>query len=559
MRLNNKSKRLHLSLLTFCLLFGSSFFTSCYKDLSKLGTDTIEPVKLDTAGISKVLYVEQQSDLVLEPKLENTEGLKFKWEISKYADEYKKDREVIGENLHLHYTVTKPLASKPYRLILTITDTNNGNLEYIYDWALNVRGAIISGLLIADSEDGIHTDFSYIKSPTLSVKYKGDQKILRQMLSKTKAGPIKGRVDDIFYSYFGNSYKYFRAGTVVWARTKDGQVLQFNSVDFELLSDLKGDKLVLYKTTPDLKAEQLFLSSGSIFMKTNGGFYAMSDIRQYSRPNMMPFFDVPIDHLNNVSISNGVIGRAYWQSNEAQAIWYNDKAGRIEALYSANIGSTPIIQLYDSCTAFNPSNLIGKKAITIANTRDLKGARILLKDVATGDFELYTVIHRVNEKKNRQGKIEQAASAAVGDKKFSVPANMATVLNQAKSVFFDNNQNLLFIVTEQHIYVATYGLGEEMTFYDTPRYTIPSGERIVLGKQFEQGEWQVNAGGLWPSITLAYNNNALIIASQKGDKEGIVRVLPIDGKNAAVGLLLPDKAETFTGFAEILDVTHIGE
>lgn len=173
--------------------------------------------------------MEYLSDLVVEPKVENGEGLKFKWEISKSTDTYKKEREVIGEELRLVYTATSTRttdltnSSSPSRIQIMATSRIHLLL------ATHHQGSIIPGLLIAERRTECIPTSPTSEGQLVSTKYDGEQKILKNLLKNSKAGVIRGLVDQMFIT---TSDILGLIETVVWAKTEDGKFAQFKQKDF---------------------------------------------------------------------------------------------------------------------------------------------------------------------------------------------------------------------------------------------------------------------------------------------------------------------------------------
>lgn len=529
----------------------------CYQDKSTLATNLIEAPKVNDKELGRDLFVEYLDHLVLEPEIERREGFDFKWEIFTGTDENNLKREVIGTDLKLDYTVDKPQSTTPYRLLLTVTDTRHDGLEYLYTWPLTVQGSILSGLLVAETSDGKTSDLAYIKSPNITAQYDREPKVLRPLLKQTPTGAIKGRVNNLLYTYFG--YKGFMSsGTAVWATTEDGQLLQFNHKDFLLQADLATDKLVAYKPTNDLRASQLSLSTKSLFLGTNAGYYWINNLCGATYYRERPVFMVPEELLAGVSMSNGVTGCYPDGNNDAMIVWYDDKQGAIRTILEKNY--TPTLGSYAKNEAFDPSNLPDRAAIAIAYTEDGKGARLLLKS-KSGVYELYTIIHHVPEKRDwRTKEIIQYEAPATAHKRYAIPSDGQRLLDQAVSVFFAERHQLLYIITPQSVYALTYGLNEVADLQPTPLYTTPAGERLTMGSLLVQGDYAQYKAPM-KNKQLKWNGSALILCSQNGSQVGggTVRVIPIDPEAAASGKLLPDQAETYTGFDEILYVTHIGD
>lgn len=558
------------SILTTLVMVMLTFLTGCYKDKSTFAYDTIAPVELDTVGIPKKLFVEYKSNLKLEPKLANHEGLKFKWEIYKSTKDAKTDKITIGTELALDYKADLPESTNPYNLLLTVTDTKHGDLETIYNWQLTIQGRITSGLLVAEKLDDNTSDLSYIKSPNITTNYKDKPAtILKNLLGETKAGKIKGEVNQLLYNYFGYPWRPFPYSRIVWVTTTDGQLLQLNKKDMELKADLTSNDMVVYKPKEDLKAQHIFLTSQSLFLRTDAGYYTMQGLTGYL--NDIGYFQVPEESLGKLQISNDQLGEIAWNNPEAMGLYYDNTEGKIKNI-KFNGG---LYSLYDykKATAengkekqqteestFDPEKLTGYTAIAVANTSNNQEGRLLLKS-SSGEYELYTVVHPAKEQKNWKTKeITKPKQDPIALKKYTISSEAKKVLEGAKAVFFSPVADLIYVVTHQSIYALTYSsLKKEVKYNSTPLYTIPSGETITKAKIFIQGDYSVNMGNTRP--VLPWNLKALVVVSEKSEKEGTVRVIPMDKENLAKGTLLTSDSEieTHTGFGKILYVTHVGD
>lgn len=550
-------KKLVQSLITAVGLLSVSL-SSCYKDKSTLPSNPIPDVVIDTVGIAKEQFVDFQTHLIIspkpDPKFEDAD-VSYKWQITATTDQRSTDLETIGTDLRLDYIATKPISSKPYYLFLTITDNKHGGIEYIYSWPLTIRGSYISGLVVADTKDGgAHTDLTYIKDQSVSIKYKGDQAWFRDILGSTPEGAIPGRANKITYAYWGYA-TYFGRDSYLWVSTDDGKLYKYNTKDFSLAGNLSDDRIAIYKSG-DIRVKNHFSAGEYYFLDTTDGIYKIS----HRSRNAETVFSVPESVLAGTKISNNIVGvSGNRQNNDGFAIYYDE--GKEAILGFAKYQSYSFNkETFAANEQFDPGKLPNRTAIAADISDDGKFGRILLKNNSTDNYELYIVKMHEKERKDNAGKVIQHEEMACAQSKYSISPDGKSILDEAKSVFFSKKYNLLYAVTKDKIYAFTFiGTSQEIKPSGV-LYEVNAGEVISNAKLFIQGEYNFEptlvGGSLLPE--LKYNCMALILSIQKGE-DGLVRILPIDPNFATSGILLRDKANDYTGFGTILDVTPIGE
>ncbi|MCI6618470.1 MAG: hypothetical protein MSD82_06420, partial [Prevotella sp.] len=92
--------------------------------------------------------------------------------------------------------------------------------------------------------------------------------------------------------------------------------------------------------------------------------------------------------------------------------------------------------------------------------------------------------------------------------------------------------------------------------YTTAKFTPANGEKITKAKLFVQGAYACTTTN-WPERDeLAYNYNALVIATQSSTYEGKIIVIPM--KQIGTGNLDTAKAKVYSGFGKILDFCATG-
>ena len=176
----------------------------CIRDSkSTFANNSIEYVTIDTTGISKLQYVGYQEQLDITPKIQPEKpGLQYQWALTDIPNSAG-ELEVISTEKELHYIMNRPVSAQPYYLLLTVTDTENGELQNTCIWTVYVQGTFTSGLLVADSK-GETSDFTYIKNQTVSELYDKEEKIYRQILETANSMPYPGIITSMAFNNFSN-------------------------------------------------------------------------------------------------------------------------------------------------------------------------------------------------------------------------------------------------------------------------------------------------------------------------------------------------------------------
>lgn len=541
--------------ILYLLIPISVAFSSCYKDLSTYPIKDIKTASLDTAGIPKEITLGYQGVLKLSPKFsEEADAGKFKisWQFAKEAGADDIVWEEISDKLDLEYKVTRPISSKAYILNLILTDVENDNLSYNWSWEVKVIPSIASGIIVAETKDGSTTDFSYIKNKNITDKYTGDDVVIRDILADMPQGKIKSLVTKVWYSAFG---LYWRPHTnCLWAITKDGQALRYDTKDFSLNGDSENDENIIFGKPDGLKFNYIFKTGPNLAAKTNMGLYMFGT--QYETR-----FVLPNETLSQVEFSNDIVATTSIHSTKTNMVWYDETKNKFQS-YFVNDDKVYVIGSYEAGSAiFDPNDLPGFQAVAAETNSDNSVATFLLKDKSSGVFEIYQLNQYRPAKRKWDNNIMDYIVVAPpvpahAKAKFSIPAEGLSLLNNAVSVFFakDKDENILFVATKDALYSIVFGLGEQATVNATPIYQCPSGETITLSKLYIQGQYNQQADGSGYK-KLPWNMKGIILASKK-DEKGIVRVIPFDKMRP--GQLSIDKMIEYKDFGTILDIITIG-
>lgn len=533
----------------------SFVLSSCYKDISTYPTKKIQSASIDTTGIPREIILGYQEMLKLSPKFSkdiDAGNFKVSWQLAMNSGTDDIEWEEISDKLDLEYKVSRPVDSKPYILNLVITDLENGNLAYNWSWDVKVIPSIASGLIVVETKDGKTTDFSYIKNKNITEKYKGNDLVIRDILSALPHGKINSLVTKACYS----TYRlYWTSHTnFLWAVTEDGRALRYDTKDFSLSGDSEKDENLMFGKPDGLKFSSFFKAGSNLAARTNMGIYMFGT--QYETN-----FVLPSEALSKAGFSNNIIATTSRHNAREIMVWYDEARKKFQSYFKGDDGAYDIGSYEARASIFDPNSLAGKTAVAAETNADNSVATFLLKDEASGGFEIY----QLNQYKNASKKwdndkkefiIVSPPTPSHARARFAVPSEGVSLLNGAVSVFFakDKDENIMFAATKDAIYSITFGLGENATVNTTPIYQCPSGEEVTLSKLYMQGQFNQQADG-HGYTKLPWNMKGIILASQK-DGKGIVRVIPFDKMRP--GQLAVEKMIEYKDFGKILDVITIG-
>lgn len=533
--------RKHCIIYLIVMLPVVSAITGCYDDKSTYPVSPIDEVVIGEAGFPEEIHTGYLEELVMAPTItvagrNDDRGLKYEWAITELGS-LSSDFEVVSTEKELHIIVNRPVSFVPYTIKLTVTDEKHGGLQYLRTWKMHVQSVFTDGLLISDTFDGQTSDFTYIKNRTLSVNYTDEEKIYRNILTQANGAPYEGLLSSLTYEVEGNTTGTLTHMNQIWALTPDGYCTRFDCEDFSVNGDSDSESLLTYK--PDgfrfyrfFKAVQLF------YAITSHGIYSFTITK-----NTFGWYD-PL--IKDAEISGNVVA-----ANSSTEIRYNHTVflDKRDGKFWSLTGYSPIkCETYLANSIFDPDAMQDKTAVAAGIAEDASVSTFLLKDENTGEYGIYTL--------NRYQSEEKPASAG---NKYIIPPPGEILLDKAVSVFFAQKELVLYVATEDGIYAITYGGGSTAVVNETARFS-PAGEKITKAGLYQQGHYVNNIAtiaGLYPNITaLPWNNKAVMVATQTGEFEGKVYVIPIT--QPGIGTMDPSQALVYDGFGKILDVITIG-
>lgn len=541
-----------LSLICLSLAFGLG---SCVKDRSTLPDSTSIPLVEIEGGENKDLTVEYQGTLIVEPKVKASEStnLAYRWTLTTTSNPNKIDKDTISEAPILDYVMKREKSTSPYTLTFTVIDKDHNNLEYSTSWNVYVNGIIISGLVIADTDDeGTTSNLSYIKSSHLSRTYSGEEKKMMHLFGSESHKKIQGSVSRLTYSIEGNSL--FAYTPRLWTITKDGKVTLYevDNDNFKVKHTSEDQSIFLYKSNPSsFKVHNLLVTGSLLSAYTSEGVYTLSPRSRTGQ------FSLPISEKSNPS--KGIIaGQSITSSKDDVACWYDEDKGAFMTLTKTdNWGNVFGFGVFDSSNSFDPNNLHNHEALAIEIEDYSKPISMyaLLKNKGDGKHAIYESTLKI--KKDEKGK-------AVG--KYTFDEAGESTLKEAKSLFFAKKAKVLYAVTATDVFAFSFGGAQSVAKRSESLYKLPQGEKeFRFGKLFIQGEYSVESqylSMLKPKpAELPLNLQAIILVSGKTDNKNTIRIIPVDKEKLGTGTLVTetDKILTYDGFNKVLDVIHIGQ
>lgn len=543
-----KNKIFIQSIFIICSL--SLFLSSCYDDQSTLATDFIDEVVIDTTGIKHAQYIGYQDLLTIEPtvKVGNIDGgsrLQYEWALA-YFSKSDSEFEVISTDKRFSEVISRPISSAPYTLKLTVTDTENDNLQYLCLWNIYVQSSFLDGLLISDTKDGATSDLTLVLNSNLTVNYNKEEKTYRQILENATGAPYSKLMTGLSYEVYGNAVTAGSGVNQLWAVTSDGDIVRFNTQDFSINGTSDNASIITYKPA-GLQFKSLFRAYQMYFAYTTAGFYSFMNVSA----NVFGWYDAV---LPGYVPDNGVIAAT---SNSTvyynHTVWLDQVKGAFYS-YSGRLSFGASVGSYESNMVFDPNAMANQTAVAAGIKEDGSIATFLLKEKNSGNYAIYIL------GQYKEAEETSPALPASARNKYVIPNEGKSLLDNAVSAFFAQRENVLYVATQSGIYAILYGSGDSATVSTVAKYTAASGEAITSAKLYQQGHHTNDNATITETpptvMSLEWNNKAIIITTQKGEFEGKVYVIPIS--QPGIGTLDSANALAYDGFGKVLDVITIG-
>ncbi len=541
--------------------------SSCYDDSSTLGTGNIGNITFDEGQTN--IYIGFQEDLTVSPKLQIAEGtnagaLEYEWALTETTATKEPEYEVIGTEKELAFTMSRPIASAPYTLKLIVTDTSKSDLQYIHSWKVYVQSSFLDGLLISDTKDGSTSDVTLINNKSFTLNYDKEERIFRDILTTANGEPQQGLMRSLAYQVSGNFETTHT--NQVWTILEDGSCIRFNTVDYSINGRLSDESMIVDKPA-GMKVYSFLKSYTDFFVNTSNGVYSLNALSSTNR------FGSPRNDFKNYEINNQVITNSpntgytasyYISASKNHINFYNKKNAQFISFEGQ--GQFMAAKTFEANASFDPNNLPGQTAISATVYEDISQVVFLMKDDTSGTYTIYTLTTYVAEAgywefpddDDSPWIVTRPEQPAAAKAKYTIPSEGKTLLDKAVSVFFYNRNPVLYVVTTDGVYVINYGVGTTATVSTVAKFSPGAGESILKAKMYQQGVYQHDLDFIMDEVVAKteWNNTALIVATEKGQYEGKVYIIPIS--QVAAGTLDVSKAKIYDGFGKILDVTTTG-
>ena len=532
------------NIFALCLLLAGlgTALTGCYEDKSSLRETTLPSVVIDTTGIGGAIHVGYFDRLTLAPEIsrngeKNPSGLTYEWYITDAPNstEYLQ----LGTEPVLDTIISLPIHSNYYTLFFKVTDTENDNLEAYTVWQLYIQSAFVDGLLIADTKDGVSSDFTLIKNKDLTVNYSSDEVIYRDMLASQDVS-FNRIVSSMSMITKGYPQPTFSHTNYVFGSDEEGKIFGFDLLD---CSPLEDSELAIYM--PEASFNKFYHVNQLVVVPLSDGTGIINN-----RNNFMPLV-LPATGLS-LQADNGVFVMMPHSSATNNILNFYDKSAGKFVTYNSYFQSPYLLSTnFESSSLFNPNSLPGKTVVDGAMSITSDKITFLMKDDATGDYAIYALSAAAAETETTP------AIPAAPYLLRNIPDEGKALLDQAVSTAFACNEAVLFIATESGIHAINFQM-DPATVVPAATYTPDAGETISKIKLYQQGAYTVDRYMLENSYIseLPLNNKALIVVTHNDAMEGKVSVVPM--KNLGSGELDKNSAMVYDGFGRVLDVmtTH---
>lgn len=515
---------------------------SCYKDKSSLDVNKLAPVVIDTTGIASTLRVGYMDKFRIEPIItkngvRNHEDLICEWIINETPKS--KDYVKLFDGPVFDSHIEAPIDPSNYIFRLKVTDKEY-DYSYFITWKLYITSSIGEGIMVAYTEDNVTSDIALIMDKPISANYTGETSIRKGFVEARNGNKLSSLVESSCYTYRDNLRR-----STVWLTMSDGS---FETLDCE--DYVRNNNEMIYK--PDGFKSNRFAKGGqSVCFFTSEGMYRIGMNDHLPTVPFTKKANGGDPSRNMVSADNSS------SSNADQIVWYSESKGKFYGMASFMSGSSAAYP--DQPTAaFNPGNLPNKECLAAGLSTEKSLHTFLLKDKSSGDFAIYTIQREIINWDDYDNSQFLGAKA-----KFDIPAAANPIINNAKSIFFMVDAPVMYVATEDAIYTIIFS-SSPAYFEQTPRYDAPAGEKISIVKLYQEGYYTSNTSdfeGDYASLEIApLTNKSVMVATQKSEFEGIVRVIPMQLNMASSGVLEkdPSKHLKYEGFAKILDIISQG-
>jgi len=517
-------------------------FTSCYDDKSTLDTDALPELTVDLGIEGDKIKVGFNEELDLNPTIlkdgkEVSDGFDYEWSMTSIPNEL--GFESISNEKNLKFVVDRPIANDQYVLKLICKDLNT-NFEYINYWMVQVSSSYGEGILVSYTDDGATSDIALIMDKGITDGYTKDALVRKDLYEMTNNTKMPGLVSSSSFTLQSSKTPTY------WFVFKDGN---FISLDCEAYRD--NDVEMIYKPN-GFKAYNIFNCHQSMIMFANTGLFKMSKMLDKAPTVPAMTIEKGGEASNNVYSSD-----SYDQGAGPNLMWYNEAQSSFFAASAFQMTPTQF-ESTSSSSLFDCANLPNKESIAGGLSYDGQKPTFLMKDKITGNYGIYSVTRSYY---GDDYKFFASEPYALVD----VPESVNVILNSAVSIFFVEDQSVMYIATETDIYTLNF-ISSPATFNSTPVYSVASGETIAIAKLYQQGTYLENRSGFAGIGGLAVGtkpkqeltNRAIYFATNTTNGKGKVYIIPMIKNLVTTGALDTNNITTYDDFSKILDISTQG-
>ena len=506
------------------LLIILSMMSSCYDDKSTEASRSIDEIQIDTTGIGSILNVKFNQVLTVAPKISlageiNSNNLSYEWQMTINSSS-EKETTVISTESTLSKQIINLPSSKPYLLILTVTD-NKTNLQKRILWNVYVNNSLGEGLIIATTNDGGQTsDLSWIHCKEIAEIYDGQDIVSSHLFTTSNNEKIPGRVNSLSQCSITKNDRTTENRIYVGS---DQTMLTIDPSTYQISHKFQD----LFYAAPATSQTSFIshISQGSFISVVNGDIYIFSKTGALD-----PHFGSPLTYGMKYRANKYLATEAMTSEVLTAAFSFYDETNGCICQKASGLAALFPIAPALSDGAYNPEALPGYEAMG-AGLCDKGYHYHFLKEKSTNKYYFYTL------KSNDTGIV----SDAVYDL-----SNCSDISKSIKGIF-NRMQTLMYYATSDKIYVAHLTSTPSATAVFDATSAIGSGDKITNIQLFQQA-WYMNCNDDANQTPISNNNKMLIATTyNSSSKEGKVILLPINDLNT--GTL--GSAKIFTGFDEI--------
>jgi hypothetical protein len=512
-------KKIIFYILTLVSIFG----ISCMKDKTNLDLTPITSIVIDTAGVPNSFDKLQLDSLKLKIKVSKEgsaiDDFKYEWRINNFGG-YKR---IVSTSVNLATKITE--APGTYALIVTVTDPNT-NQKAFFSWVLAVSSPYGAGLIVADTRDGINSDYNLIRAANFTPGNVLESKIFRDLYSSANSQKIEGIVKGMSYmKYFSNP---------IMTGVTDRAIIRVDPLSYKFT--MRDNQCFL------LPPAQISPGKIQSIQTVNQHEYIVNNGKVHSRYGSAASFGYQfltdkLDYTcsNVCGLENPVA---------AGAVLYDEKNNRFLLTPTATSNTAPLtvfptVDNGGTAPAFDPANMGNKTCLQLEEGQNNRVLAVM-KDRTAPNYFVYQVTLAPISGKMGYSLNDLSNNPEIGSSKFYTCSSL---------------ENVLFYATEDHVYSSSLLVNGGSV--PALRYTVESGEKIT-GMQMHrmQGNMYLpsltapqdfSKKGSWPSA-----NRMLILSTyNEGTKNGKIITIPLE--TLGVGGLITDPLyiNTYSGFGRI--------